>query len=57
LDGDDERGHVKYRWKKVGDEICVHSINSIPRTRKLEPEREIIWNPRTQTKKLITTYP
>jgi hypothetical protein len=23
-DGEDERGHVKHHWKKVGDEIYVH---------------------------------
>jgi hypothetical protein len=27
LDEDDERGHVKYQRKKVGDEIYVHIFN------------------------------
>ena len=37
--GDDERGHAKYDWKKVGGEIFVHSTNSIPRTMKAERKK------------------
>lgn len=32
-------GHVKYNWKKMGDETYIYSTDSIQRTRKAEREK------------------